>query len=432
MASRRFFVGLALAALPFVAGAAVEPMLAVGIVVDIALLAALWFDHRLARAAGIEGARSWPQLLVQGVPTTVTLDVTNRETRPVRVLFRDGLHPALADAPERGDMTIRASGRATWTFEITPRHRGVLEVLPVTIRILGPLGLAWAQRQLVSPESRRVYPQVRWQGKVGHLLVLAQRHELGRVRTEFRGQGSEPYALREYRIGDPLRSVHWKATARHGRPIVKEEVLERFGRLIILLDCGRSMTSIDNQRSKLDHALASALAVMRIAVARGDRVAVAAFDTRIRRVVRVHGGSRGVAAAYRSLFDLEARMVEPAYDLASELVGALGRRRSTVIVFTSVVDLAAAELLTDALQRLRRRHQPLLVNLEDAELGRLAHGRPRDPAEAFAKVASLQILLANRQLAKRLRRSGVWAIAAQADQLALSAVEGYLAMTRRL
>jgi hypothetical protein len=38
-----------------------------------------------------------------------------------------------------------------------------------------------------------------------------------------RGAGSETYALREYLKGDPPTKIHWKATARHGRLVTREE-----------------------------------------------------------------------------------------------------------------------------------------------------------------------------------------------------------------
>jgi len=72
-----------------------------------------------------------------------------------------------------------------------------------------------------------VYPRVRWQGQVGRLLQLAQRHELGRSPLRSAGLGRETYALREYRQGDPPGRIHWKATARHGRLISREEVVTK-------------------------------------------------------------------------------------------------------------------------------------------------------------------------------------------------------------
>jgi uncharacterized protein (DUF58 family) len=155
-----------------------------------------------------------------------------------------------------------------------------------------------------------------------------------------------------------------------------------------------------------------------------------AFSDRIERVVRVHSGARAVSRAYGGLYDVEARLCEPAYDLAAERAVALESRRATLVLFTSVVDLAAAELLREAVVGLRRKHRPILVNLEDPELMRLAAGAPAGPEEAFAKVASLGILLANRRLGRHLRRAGIRVASAPADQLAWEALASYLGPLR--
>ena len=101
-----------------------------------------------------------------------------------------------------------------------------------------------------------------------------------------------------------------------------------------------------------------------------------------------------------------------------------------MVLLTSVVDPAAAELLRTALLRLERRHRPLLVNLEDPEVHDLARRVPASPAEAFAQVACQEILLSNRRLGRRLRRAGVRFVSTSADRLALETLSAYLAAFR--
>ena len=96
------------------------------------------------------------------------------------------------------------------------------------------------------------------------------------------------------------------------------------------------------------------------------------------------------------------------------------------MLLTSVVDLAAAELLREALLGLRRKHRPILVNLEDPELAALARGKPDTVETAFAQVSAMEILLANRRLGRRLQRSGIPVATAPADRLAWEALAAYL------
>jgi uncharacterized protein (DUF58 family) len=84
--------------------------------------------------------------------------------------------------------------------------------------------------------------------------------------------------------------------------------------------------------------------------------------------------------------------------------------------------------LTTALLRLELRHRPVLVNLDDPDLGRLAFGLPSSAAEAFAKVSALQIAVENKRLARRLRRAGIRVVSAPADRLALETLSSYLSL----
>lgn len=406
------------------------------IAADLALFAAFLLDLRRARATPLDAERRWPLLLAQGAPEELVVEVRyrpeaaggpRRARRPVTLELREGLHPGLARAPARTRAEVPAGGAVRWLVELLPRRRGEHESGPTTARVLGPWRLAWSQRDLLPPQKQRVFPQIRWQGRVGRLLALAQRRRLGWTPRRIQGAGTELYALRDYQPGDPLSRIHWKATARFGRMVAREDSWERGSRLVVLLDCARAMASMDGQRSKLDHALAASLALARVAGARGDAVTLIAFSDRVERSVRVRSGGREISAAYAALYDVEARLVEPAYDLAAEAAFGVESRGATVVLLTSVVDPAAAELLRTSLVRLEHRHRPLLVNLEDPELHALADREPETAAEAFAQVSCLEILLANRRLAVRLRRAGVRFVSTSADRLALETLSAYLA-----
>jgi uncharacterized protein (DUF58 family) len=432
MPSTRFFVLCGLLTLLLTVSVVAAWTAAVVLVLDALLLAAFALDVVRARRTGLTATRQWAPLLFQGAGTDVQVRMDSSSGRQVVVRAREALHPGLAAGPLRLETRIPRDRGIVWRYSLSPRWRGEHEVGPLTVRLLGPWGLAWAQRNVIAPEARCVYPRLRWEGALGRLLVLAHRRELGQAPLRLHGGGTEPYALREYRPGDPQSKIHWKATARHGRLVLREDTWERGARLLILLDCARTMASLDGGMSKLDHALAAALALTRVAASRGDRVTLLAFSDRVERVVRVRSGRHSLSLAYRTLFDVPARLTEPAYDLAAEAACDREPRSATVVVLTSVVDLAAAELLRGAILTLSRRHRPILVNLEDPELGDLAYGVPASQEAAFAKVLSLEILLANRRLAKQLRRSGVRVATTPADRLAWETVAAYLMAGRAL
>lgn len=403
---------------------------------DLVLLLLFVIDLSAARRTRLTATRRWPPLLAQGAPVEATVAVElgagTQTKRLVRVSLREGLHPGLAPAPLRNTVEVRPQRVTVWSYSIAPRRRGTHRMLPLTARVEGPWRIAWTQRDLIAAEEVRVFPQVRWEGRAARLLALAHRRQLGLSPTRLRGLGSEPYGVRRYTEGDPPNRIHWKASARHGQLMAREETWEKSAQLVVLLDCGRAMASMDGARSKLDAALAAALALTRFASARGDRVLIAAFSDRVERRVRVRPGARGVAQAYAALYDLEARLAESAYDVATEIARDAEFRRAKVVLLTSLVDLAGADLLRESLIRLRRNmpHRPLLVHLEDPDIGRLALGAPTTVLEAYAKVSAMEILLGNRRLAAHLRHSGIDTVSTSADRLTLDTLDLYLKSLR--
>src|SRR3954452_4739895 len=326
MPAARTFQILGLATLLLVAAFLDERLAWAALAVDGLAAVAFLVDLRRAARTPLEAARRWPPLLVQESPAEIAASAGTRAGRPVTVVLREGLHPGLAAGRLRRAAVIPGAGEIHWTYGLVPRRRGEHATGPLTARVLGPWGLAWAQRDLLPAEPVRVYPQVRWEGRVGQLLALAQRRRMAQIPQRLHGLGCEPYALREYLPGDSIAKIHWKATARHGRPVTREDTWERSARLVILLDCARAMASMDGRRSKLDYALAATLALTRVAAARGDQVTIVAFSGRVLRSVRVRSGGRGAWSSYEAFFYVEAELAEPSFYLSVEAAFAVEPR----------------------------------------------------------------------------------------------------------
>ena len=100
---------------------------------------------------------------------------------------------------------------------LRPTRRGDRRTERVTVRSLGPLGLAARQASPTVPGAVRVLPAFdarrHLPGKLARLRELD-----GRSSVRVRGQGTEFDALRDYVDGDDVRSIDWRATARRQAP----------------------------------------------------------------------------------------------------------------------------------------------------------------------------------------------------------------------
>jgi uncharacterized protein (DUF58 family) len=118
---------------------------------------------------------------------------------------------------------------------ITPLRRGILRFERLRLLRADPLGLINAVATMAAPDSLLVLPRTYPIAPIA-LPGLRRLQQGGVTLSQHVGDNEEFIQLRDYRPGDPLRHVHWRAFARAGKPVVKEYQDEFFTRYALVLD----------------------------------------------------------------------------------------------------------------------------------------------------------------------------------------------------
>ena len=149
--------------------------------------------------------------LGEQVPAAVTL--TNTGRRRVRGTARDAWQPSAGATPARHRLDLPPGQRRRLVTDLRPTRRGDRLAAHLTLRAIGPAGLAARQLSVPTVGRLRVLPPFTSRK---HLpSALARLRELdGRTSLRIRGQGTEFDSLRDYVDGDDVRSIDWRATAR--------------------------------------------------------------------------------------------------------------------------------------------------------------------------------------------------------------------------
>jgi uncharacterized protein (DUF58 family) len=417
----------ALAALAGVLGLLAFRLVIALVVIDGAVLAAIAAD--LAAAASVRQlqlARSGDSRILLGQSGSVQLTLSNPSRRPLRGEVRDGWPPSAGAAPRRARVQVPAGGRITLTTTITPQRRGDALAGPVTVRSLGPLGLAgrqgshrcfWVIRVLPPFGSRRHLPE-----KLAQLRLLDGQH-----RSLLRGQGSEFDSLRSYVLGDDVRSIDWRSTARASDVMVRTWRPERDRRIVIVLDTGRTSAGRVDGVPRLDTSMDAALLLAALASHAGDRVDLLAIDRRVRaRVVRV-SGSGVLAAVTDAMAVLDAELIESDMGLIASSVLVIARQRSLVVLLTDLHPAAVEDGLLPRLGQLTARHQLLVAAVADPRLAQLAAGRG-DSSAVYAAAAAERATAERSRVSAALRQRGVVVVDAPPGRLPSALADAYLSL----
>ena len=239
----------------------------------------------------------------------------------LRAVVRDAWPPSAGAQPGRVRVLIPPGGQVSATTTLQPERRGDRPAGLVTVRSFGPLGLAARQASLAAPWSVRVLPPFLSRRHLPE--KLAQLRQLdGQHRSMIRGQGTEFDSLREYVLGDDVRSIDWRSTARLTDVMVRTWRPERDRRIIVVLDTGRTSAGRVAGVPRLDASMDAALLLAALASRAGDRVDLLAVDRQVR--ARVIGAGRGelLAALTSAMAVLDAELTEPDYGvMASAVLG---------------------------------------------------------------------------------------------------------------
>jgi uncharacterized protein (DUF58 family) len=371
-----------------------------------------------------------------GQPVDAVLVVENPAgQRRFRGQIRDAWAPSARAEPRTHPVNLAAGQRVRLVTQLQPVRRGDQLSALVTARSVGPLGLAGRQASHRVPWQIRILPPFLSRK---HLPArLAKLRELeGMTPVLIRGQGTEFDSLREYVIGDDVRSIDWRATARRADVVVRTWRPERDRRVVIVLDTGRTSAGrvgVDPTASdpggwpRLDWSMDAALLLAALAARAGDHVDFIAPDRVPRAGVYNASRSELLAQLVEAMAPLQPALVESD---ARAMVAAVQRRirqRALVVLLTDLNASALDEGLMAVLPQLSAKHQVLLAAVADPRVELLAAGRA-DAAQVYDAAAAERSRNDRRAIASRLRRSGVDVVDAPPEELAPTLADHYLAM----
>ncbi|MGK5738477.1 DUF58 domain-containing protein [Micromonospora sp. URMC 103] len=366
-----------------------------------------------------------------GGTATVALRVENTSGRTLRAQIRDAWVPSVGarpDVPPRRVVTVAPGETAVLPTRLTPTRRGDRPAVALTVRSLGPLRLAfrqrsgrpatppWTLRVLPRFDSRRHLPE-----KLARLRVID-----GTQVSRGRGQGTEFDTLREYVVGDDVRSIDWRASARQADVLVRTWRPERDRRLVCVLDTGRTSAVRIGDEPRLDTAIDAALLLTALASRAGDRVDLLAADTAVRATVTGTGRAALLPRLVHALAPLQPALVETDFELVAGEVLRRQRQRSLVVLFTALEAGALGEGLLPVLPRLAARHRVMIAATHDPVLSAMTTGTPSRPEDAYAAAAGWRALAERDRVRAALTRYGVLVVDAPAGALATTLADTYL------
>ena len=239
----------------------------------------------------------------------------------------------------------------------------------------------------------------------------------GEYHSAFKGRGMAFSEVREYQIGDDVRSMDWNVTARTGTPYIKVFEEERELTVMLLIDASASGLFGTSSKTKKDLTAEIAAVLSFSASINNDKVGALFFSTRVEKFIPPKKGRSHLLRIIRGV--LEFRPEEKGTDIGEALrflTNAL-KKKCTAFLLSDMLDIGPQTLrprYEDALKVAVNRHDLSVINIyderdrtlpdvgllpvRDSETGRTVYvdtslRQVRDSYEEWARKAYVETLL---------------------------------------
>ncbi|AZE50739.1 putative membrane protein [Pseudomonas chlororaphis] len=389
------------------------------------LLLAMLDAFRLRRLPSPQLRRQLPGSLPLGRWSEVRLEVRHDFAQPLTLELFDHVPDGLGFEYLPQSLLLEPGQSQVLGYRVRPLKRGHFNFERCEISLPSPLGLWSARRLLKLDDSTRVYPDFARLYGAQLLAVDNWLNQIGVRQQPRRGLGLEFNQLREFREGDSLRQIDWKATARQRTPIAREYQDERDQQIVFMLDCGRRMRSQDGELAHFDHALNACLLLSYVALRQGDAVGLCTFAGECRRYLAPVKGAGQLSALLNTVYDLDSSQRCADFQAAASELLARQKRRALVVLVTNLRDEDDEELLT-AVKRLGHQHRVLVASLREEVLDQLRQAPVHNLPDALTYCGTINYLNARADLHERLSAQGVALLDVRPGELGAELVTRYL------
>ena len=183
----------------------------------------------------------------------------------------------------------------------------------------------------------------------------------GEYESVFKGRGMEFEEVRQYQIGDEIRSIDWNVTAKTGEPYVKLFVEERELTVIFMVDLSASgaFGSISKVKNEVAAEVCALLAFS--AVKNNDKVGLLVFTDHVEMFIPPAKGTTHVLRIVRELLNFQPEQTATDIKAAIEYLGRVIQKKSVVFLVSDFW----GENFEKPMRILAKKHDLIAISITD-------------------------------------------------------------------
>jgi uncharacterized protein (DUF58 family) len=296
------------------------------------------------------------------------------------------------------------------------------------INAIASVWLKLASRRILlgAPSMVPVMPSV-IQMKKYELMAFARISTFEGIKKIRRlGHSYEFEQIKNYSLGDDIRSINWKATGRRNTLMVNQYEDERSQQVYMIIDKSRSMHMPFNGLSLLDYSINTSLVLANIALKKYDRVGLISFSNLIGSTLPAESHELQLKKIMNALYHEKPQPLEANFDLLYRSVKNVIKSRSLVMLYLNFESIYAMERALPILQKINQLHLLVVMIFENTELNHYTKKEAKFVSDIYAQTIAEKLSHEKKQIVSKLKKHGIQTILSKPEDLSINTVNKYL------
>ncbi|WP_281766188.1 DUF58 domain-containing protein [Neptunitalea lumnitzerae] len=375
---------------------------------------------------GITARRILPNRFSNSDHNQVSITVTNQYAFNIFIKVIDELPFQFQKRDFNHSATIQKNGHYDFIYEVKPVERGEYHYGKLNIYVNSPLQLIRRRYIFQDEVVVKVYPSFVQMQQYDFLAIDSKTSTYGLKKIRRIGHTMEFEQIKDYVVGDDIRTINWKATAKRASLMVNQYQDEKSQPIYSIIDTGRVMKMPFNELSLLDYAINATLAFSNVGLKKSDKVGLVTFNKNLDEFVPALGKLTHLNTLLEKLYNVNTLFPDSDF---GNLYGHLNRKvnqRSLLFLYTNFEHISALRRQLPFLKAISKKHVLVVIFFENTELTNFIQEKSEDLQDVIHKTIAEKFVHDKTLMLKELQIHGIQGILTKPENLTINTINKYL------
>ncbi len=329
--------------------------------------------------------------------------------------------------------SIHISSKSYHDFEysLRPVKRGEYVFGRLLIYTMTRIGLVKRRYSFDASAMVKVYPSFIQMKKYDFLAIDNKLTQIGLKKIRRIGHTMEFEQIKEYVAGDDVRTINWKATAKHGNLMINQFQDEKSQPIYSIIDASRVMKMPFKELSLLDYAINSTLAFSNIALKKHDKVGMLSFSNGISDFLPASGKKTYLNTISETLYNSKTQFLDADFGMLYTHIKRQINHRSLLLLYTNFEHISSLKRQLPYLQALAKKHLLVVIFFENTELTSLVKKTAENLQAVYDQTIAQQFIYDKKVMVKELQKHGIQTVLTPPESLTVNTINKYLEIKAR-